>query len=179
MTIIQGSADPAAVHIGIVVSQFNEFVTSRLLDGALDCLRNSGVPDSAVDVVRCPGAYELPQAAQHLAATSAYDAIICLGCVIRGETPHFDYVASASATGIQRVALDTGVPIAFGVLTTDTPEQAVARAGGGESNKGWESALSALEMAGLTGKIRTLRPGRSSGGGIKGKRDTTRKSSQP
>ena len=131
----------------IVVSRFNEFITKRLLEGALDCLKQHDAHNERVTVVYCPGAFEVPQLAQHLAESKQYHAIICLGCVIRGETPHFEYVASAAAHGIERVAQHTGIPMSFGILTTDTPEQAMERAGGKVGNKGWDAAMSAIEMA--------------------------------
>jgi 6,7-dimethyl-8-ribityllumazine synthase len=139
---------------GIIVSQFNDFVTHKLHDGALKCLKAHGITASHVESFSCPGSFELPQVANHLAATGRYNALICLGCVIRGETPHFKYVAKEAAHGIEQVALETGVPITFGVLTTDTPKQALERAGGKVGNKGWDAALSAIEMANLFGSIR-------------------------
>ena len=131
----------------LIVSRFNDFINSRLLDGALDSLRRHGVDtDARCTVVWVPGAYEMPLVAQRLARSGDYDAVIGLGCVIRGGTPHFDYVAGEVSKGISRVALDTGVPVAFGVLTTDTIEQAVERAGTKAGNKGAEAALAAIEM---------------------------------
>lgn len=146
---IEGNFIPSAGTFGIVVSRFNEFITRRLLDGAVDCLTRHGVDGDRIDVVWCPGAFESPQAAQQLASTGRYRAVICLGCVIRGETPHFDYVAGAVSTGLERVALGTKVPVSFGVLTTDSLEQAIERAGSKSGNKGWDAALSALEMSSL------------------------------
>jgi 6,7-dimethyl-8-ribityllumazine synthase len=134
----------------LVLSRFNEFVTKRLLESALDCLRRHGASDDRVDVVYCPGAFELPQVAQQLAGTKKYDAIVCLGCVIRGETPHFEYIANAAANGLQRVAQLSGVPMIFGVLTADSLEQAIERAGAKAGNKGWDAALNAIEMANLS-----------------------------
>jgi 6,7-dimethyl-8-ribityllumazine synthase len=142
------------LRFGIIVSQFNDFVTHKLHDGALKCLEAHGITGSQVESFSCPGSFELPQVANRLAATGRYDALICLGCVIRGETPHFEYVAREAAHGIEQVALKTGVPITFGVLTTDTPKQALERAGGKVGNKGWDAALSAIEIAAL---FRTLR----------------------
>jgi 6,7-dimethyl-8-ribityllumazine synthase len=139
--------------LAIVVSSFNDVVTERLLEGALGCLRDHGVAEDRIEVFHCPGAFEIPQVADRLAASGGYEAIICLGCVIRGETPHFEYVASASAYGIERSAQRHGIPMTFGVLTTDNMEQAVERAGGKEGNKGWDAALSALEMIELFGKM--------------------------
>jgi 6,7-dimethyl-8-ribityllumazine synthase len=142
------------LRFGIVVSQFNDFVTHKLHDGALKCLKAYGITTSQVESFSCPGSFELPQVAKHLAATGRYDALICLGCVIRGETPHFKYVAREAARGIEQVALETGIPITFGVLTTDTPKQALERAGGKAGNKGWDAALGAIEMATLFRNIR-------------------------
>jgi 6,7-dimethyl-8-ribityllumazine synthase len=142
------------LRFGIIVSQFNDFVTHKLHDGALNCLKAHGITSSQVESFSCPGSFELPQVANHLAATGRYDALICLGCVIRGETPHFKYVAGEAAHGIEQVALETGVPITFGVLTTDTPKQALERAGGKMGNKGWDAALSAIEVATLFRNIR-------------------------
>ncbi len=146
---IEGGYAAASGRIGIVVSRFNEFITRRLLDGALDCLRRHGVDDGKIDVVWCPGAFEIPQTARRLAAAPGYAAIITLGCVIRGETPHFGYVAGAAASGIEKLSLESDVPVIFGVLTTDTLEQAIDRAGAKGGNKGWDAAMSALEMADL------------------------------
>jgi 6,7-dimethyl-8-ribityllumazine synthase len=142
------------LRFGIIVSQFNDFVTRKLHEGALACFKAHRVTASRVESFSCPGSFELPQVAKHLAATGRYDALICLGCVIRGETPHFTYVATEVAHGIEKVALDTGVPITFGVLTTDTPKQALERAGGKVGNKGWDAALGAIEMATLFKNIR-------------------------
>lgn len=142
--------------IAIVVSRYNGSVTSRLLKGAKDCLKRHGAGPKDVEVFRCPGAFELPQVAELLASTRSWDAIICLGAVIRGETPHFDYVASECARGIQSVALKEGVPVLFGVLTTDTEKQARERAGGTLGNKGWEAALAALDMIEVFRSIKRL-----------------------
>lgn len=131
----------------LVVSQYHAFVTHRLEAGARAALVEAGVEDSAITTVAVPGAYELPQAAQRVAETGRWSAVVCLGCLIRGETPHFDYIAQAAAQGITRAAQATGVPVAFGLLTTNTAEEALARAADGPSNKGREAALSALEMA--------------------------------
>lgn len=133
-------------RIAIIASRFNEPITSSLADAAVDCLRRHGSPIRSADVLWCPGAFELPLVADRVARTGRWDAIICLGAVIRGETPHFEYVSSASAHGIQHAALQHGLPIIFGVLTTDTLAQARARAGGKHGNKGWDAALTALDM---------------------------------
>jgi 6,7-dimethyl-8-ribityllumazine synthase len=145
----EGSFDGRDLRIAIVVSRFNETMGRRLLDGATDCLRRHGVRDAAISVAWVPGAFELPVAAKRFAISGDVDAVVCLGTVIRGETPHFDYVAGSAATGILESGLDTGVPVAFGVLTTDTTDQAEARAGGKMGNKGFEAALAAIEMANL------------------------------
>jgi 6,7-dimethyl-8-ribityllumazine synthase len=134
------------LRVGIVVARFNQSVTDQLLAGALDALKQHGVPDDAVDVAVVPGAFELPVVAQRMASSGRYDALVCLGAVIRGETPHFDYVAGEAARGVAEVARRHDLPVAFGVLTTDTAEQALARAGGARGNKGWEAAVTALEM---------------------------------
>jgi 6,7-dimethyl-8-ribityllumazine synthase len=143
----QGSTDATGLRMAIVVSRFNDFVTDRLLAGATDALRAAGAAADAVDTLSVPGAYEVPQAARTAAASGCYDAVICLGCLIRGETPHFEYISSAVAHGVMEASGDTGVPIAFGVLTTDTEAQARARAGEGRDNKGFEAAAAAIEMA--------------------------------
>ncbi len=136
-------------RFAIVVSRFNALVTDQLLDGALDMLRRHGADLDGVTVARCPGGYEVPLVAKKLAASGKYDAVICLGAVIRGATPHFDYVASGAASGTMQAALDTGVPVIFGVLTTDTVEQALERAGSKAGNKGADAAAAALEMTDL------------------------------
>jgi 6,7-dimethyl-8-ribityllumazine synthase len=137
------------LRFAVVRSRFNELVTERLLAGALACLREHGVSEGDVDVISVPGAWELPYAASLAAKQGRYSAIVAIGCVIRGDTPHFDYVAGPTADGLARVALDADIPIALGLLTTNTADQALERAGGREGNKGWDAALSALEMAGL------------------------------
>ena len=136
-----------AYRFALVVSKYNDFVTDRLQTGAVDALRGAGVADSDLTIVRVPGAFEIPIAAQHAAETGRFQAIVCLGCVIRGETPHFEYICSAVAHGLTAGAAATGVPMAFGVLTTNSVEEALARAGDGPDNKGREAALAALEMA--------------------------------
>jgi len=132
-----------------VVGRFNELISRQLLDGALDNLRRHDVNEADVDVAWVPGAFEIPPVAQRMAATGRYDAVVCLGAVIRGGTPHFEYVAAEVAKGIAKVGLDSGVPVVFGVLTTDTVEQAIERAGTKAGNKGWAAATTALEMANL------------------------------
>ena len=137
------------LRIGVVLARFNQAVTDQLLAGTLDALGRHGVADDAIDVAIVPGAFELPLGAQRLAATGRYDALVCLGAVVRGETPHFEYVAGEAARGIGEVARRHDLPVAFGVLTTDTVEQALARAGGERGNKGYEAAVTALEMVAL------------------------------
>ncbi len=155
--IVEGRLLAAPYRFALIVSRFNEFITGRLRDAALDCLRRHGADDKAIDVIYCPGAFEIPQVAQAAAARGADDAVICLGCVIRGETPHFDYVASAVSSGVGRVALAAGIPVIFGVLTTNSLEQAIDRAGAKAGNKGWDAALAAIEAADLQKK---LKPGK-------------------
>jgi 6,7-dimethyl-8-ribityllumazine synthase len=146
---IEGNLSAAPYRFGIVVSRFNEFITGRLRDAAVDCLRRHGAKDGSIDICTCPGAFEIPQIAQQLALSKKYDAVICLGCIIRGETPHFEYIANAVSTGISRVALETRMPIVFGVLTTESLEQAIERAGAKGGNKGWDAAMAAIELADL------------------------------
>jgi 6,7-dimethyl-8-ribityllumazine synthase len=134
------------LRIGIIVARFNQAVTDALLAGALEALHQHGVSDDAIDVVIVPGAFELPLCAQRLAAAGRYDALVCLGAVVRGETPHFDYVAGEAARGVGEVARRFDLPVSFGVLTTDDMPQALARAGGGHGNKGYDAAVTALEM---------------------------------
>ncbi len=145
------SADLAAggKKFAIVVSRFNEFFSEKLLEGALDCLDRHGCEDDDITVVRVPGSFEIPYAAKRLAESKQFDAVIAVGAVIRGGTPHFDYIAGEVAKGIAKVSLDTGVPVIFGVITTDTLEQAIERAGTKAGNKGWDAAVSAIEMANL------------------------------
>ena len=144
---LKASPSGDGLRIGIALARFNRAVTDQLLDGALEALTAHGVAEDAVDVASVPGAFELPLCAQRLAMTGRYDALICLGAVVRGETPHFEFVASEAATGIGAVARSHDLPIAFGVLTTDTMAQALARAGGEAGNKGYDAAVTALEMA--------------------------------
>lgn len=147
--VLEGALDGAGLRVCVVVSRWNEFVTRRLLEGAEKVLRERGVADSDVTVAWVPGAFELPTAAKWAAAAGQFDAVVCLGAVIRGETAHFEYVAGGAAEGIQRVAVETTVPVIFGVLTVDTVEQALSRAGGKDGHKGEEAALAAIEMANL------------------------------
>jgi 6,7-dimethyl-8-ribityllumazine synthase len=157
MTEFAGDPRGEGRRVGIVVSRFNELITERLLAGARSCLADHGVAETQIDVAWTPGAWELPLAAGHLIEKRRCDGVVALGCVVRGDTPHFDYVAGAAAHGLRRVAERTGVPVAFGVLTTDTMEQALARAGGKGGNKGWEAAIAVLEMLDLLGKLETGR----------------------
>ena len=149
MSQFQGALEGKDRRFAILVSRFNELITDKLLTGARACLLQHGVAEAALDIIRVPGAWELSGAALHAAHSGRYAGLVAVGCVIRGETPHFDYVAGAAARGLATVTLETGVPIGFGVLTTDNVEQALARSGGAKGNKGWEAALSALEMADL------------------------------
>lgn len=139
--------DASGLRFAVVVAEFNASITERLLDGTLECLAKHGVPEDSVHVRRVPGAFELPLGSQVLAKTGDYEAIVALGCVIRGDTPHFEYVSQAATHGLLRVTLDTGVPVAFGVLTTEDLAQAEARAGGEHGNKGFDAAQTAVEMA--------------------------------
>ena len=150
---IEGDLSARDLRIACVAARFNDFVVGPLLNGALDALGRHGVAADRIDVVRVPGAFEIPLAVRKLAAAARYDALIALGAVIRGDTPHFDYVAGECAAGLARIALETGVPVAFGVLTTDTVDQALDRAGGKAGNKGADAALTAIEMATLLRKI--------------------------
>jgi 6,7-dimethyl-8-ribityllumazine synthase len=149
MRTVEGKLSGAGLKFALIVSRFNSFITERLLDGALDCLRRQGAADGDLTVARVPGAWEVPLVAKRLAESRAYDAVICLGAVIRGSTPHFDYVAAEVSKGIAMVSLETGVPISFGILTTDTIEQAVERAGSKAGNKGFAAAAAAIEMVNL------------------------------
>ena len=145
----------AELRFGIVVSRFNSFVTEPLLNGALDALKQHGAKEHLIEVVRVPGAWEIPIAVRAVAAHRKPDAIICLGAVIRGGTPHFDYVAGEAARGIADASAQTGIPVAFGLLTTDNEQQAIDRAGGKSGNKGFDAALTAIEMASLLHDLRT------------------------
>ncbi len=147
---LTGSLDGQGVRVGIIVSRFNRTVTDQLLAGALEALARHGVANDDVLVVRVPGAFELPFAARRLAAVGRYDALICLGAIVRGETPHFEYIATEVTRGLGCVIAEHHVPVAFGVLTTNTIEQALARAGKGHGNKGYEAAVTAIEMARVT-----------------------------
>lgn len=153
MRIIEGELQAQDFRFGIIVSRFNDFITSKLLDGAIDALIRHGASQDNIDVVKVPGSFEIPLIAKKLALKKSYDAIICLGTVIRGATPHFEYVASEVSKGIAVTSLETGVPIAFGIITADTIEQAVERAGSKAGNKGWDAAVTAIEMAQVVKKL--------------------------
>ena len=147
--ILEGIISAEGFKFAIVVSRFNDFISSKLVEGAMDALKRHGATEDSVTLVKVPGAFEIPVAAKILAAKGGFDAIICVGAVIRGATPHFDYVASEVAKGIAVVSLESNIPLAFGVLTTDNLEQAIERAGSKSGNKGWDAALAAMEMASL------------------------------
>ena len=149
VAVHEGKLDGSGIKAAIVVSRFNGFVTERLLAGATDALARHGVAEANVDVYRCPGAFEIPAVAKKIIGLKKHDTVICLGAVIRGETPHFDYVASESAKGVGELSLNSGIPVINGILTTDTVEQAVDRAGGKSGNKGYDAAVSAIEMVNL------------------------------
>ena len=151
--IYQGQLVAGKQRFGVVVSRFNEFITSKLLDGCVDTLERHGVDPKAIDVVWTPGSFEIPVITKQLAESGLYSAVICLGAVIRGSTPHFDYIAAEVSKGVAQIALETGVPTIFGVLTTDTIEQAIERAGAKAGNKGADAAASAIEMANLMEKL--------------------------
>ncbi len=147
--IVERKLDAKGLRCGLVVSRFNSFISERLVEGAMDALLRHGAEEKNIQQVRVPGAFEIPLAAQKMATGGRFDAVICLGAVIRGATPHFDYVSSEVSKGVASVSLQTGVPIAFGVLTTDNLEQAIERAGTKAGNKGFDAAMSAIEMANL------------------------------
>ncbi len=150
---ISGEMSGAGFKFALVVSRFNDFITSKLVDGAIDTLIRHGAADDDITILFVPGAFELPFMAKRAAASGAYDAVVCLGCVIRGQTPHFDYVAGQAARGIAQVGLDTGVPTTFGLITSDTLEQAIERAGSKAGNKGSDAASGAIELVSLLSKL--------------------------
>ena len=152
--VFEGQLSAAGLRFAIIVSRFNSFITDRLLGGAMYALTRAGASPDAIDLIKVPGSWEVPMIAGEVARQHRYDAVICLSAVIRGDTPHFDYVAGEAAKGIAQVAIETGVPVAFGVLTTNTLEQAIDRAGAKGGNKGFDAAMTAIEMANL---LRTLR----------------------
>ena len=147
--IIEGNIRADGLRFGIVVSRFNNFITERLLEGALDALRRNGTKEDAIEIYRTPGSFEIPAVVKRVLERGQYDAIICLGAVIRGATPHFSYISAEVTKGIAQLSLQSAIPIAFGVITADTIEQAIERAGTKVGNKGWDAALSAIEMANL------------------------------
>jgi 6,7-dimethyl-8-ribityllumazine synthase len=157
MPTIEGSQAGSGLRVAIVVSRYHQFVTDRLAAGARAALAAAGVADADVTLVQVPGAFEIPLAAQQIAERAGVEAVVCLGCLIRGETPHFDYIASAVAFGLTAAGQATRVPMAFGVLTTNSAEEALARAGDGPANKGWEAAVAAVEMATLLAKLPSRR----------------------
>jgi 6,7-dimethyl-8-ribityllumazine synthase len=153
MKTIEGKLDANGLRFGIVISRFNEFISGKLLSGCLDALKRHGADEKSIDLVWAPGSFEIPVVASRMAASKKYDAVICLGAVIRGATPHFDYVAAEVSKGVAQVALQSGKPVIFGVLTTDSLEQAIERAGTKGGNKGFDAALAAIEMANLLHQI--------------------------
>jgi len=153
MKIIEGKLEAKGLKFCIVISRFNDFITSKLLDGAKDALLRHGANEDEIDVIRVPGSFEIPMVARKIALKGTYNAIICLGTVIRGATPHFEYIASEVSKGIASASMETGLPIAFGIITSDTIEQAIERAGTKSGNKGWDAAITAIEMAQLLKKL--------------------------
>ncbi len=151
--ILEGNITAEGFSFAIIVSRFNDFISSKLVEGAMDALRRHGADEKKVSMVKVPGSFEIPATAKRLAASGKYDAIICLGAVIRGATPHFDYIASEVAKGIASVSLKSDIPVTFGVLTTDNLEQAIERAGSKVGNKGWDAAVAAMEMVNLFKKL--------------------------
>ncbi len=147
--VTEGKIIAKGLKFGIVASRFNDFICGRLVEGALDALKRAGAEDRDIEIFKVPGAFEIPMTAKRIIGNGRFDAIICLGAVIRGATPHFDYISAEVTKGIAAVSLETGVPVAFGVITADTIEQAIERAGTKAGNKGWDAALSAIEMASL------------------------------
>ena len=154
--VVEANLVAKGKKFAIVVSRFNDFITDKLVGGAVDALVRSGTLDKDIDVVKVPGAFEIPLVAQKLAVRKKHDAIVCLGAVIRGATPHFDYVSAEVSKGIAAASMETGMPIIFGVVTTDTLEQAIERAGSKAGNKGWDAALAAVEMANLMGTVEKI-----------------------
>jgi 6,7-dimethyl-8-ribityllumazine synthase len=153
MKVIQGELQAKGLRFAVIVSRFNDFITGKLLEGAVDALVRHGAKEEDIDVIKVPGAFEIPLTAKKVASKGSYNALICLGTVIRGATPHFDYVAAEVSKGVAMASMETGVPMAFGVLTTDTIEQAVERAGTKSGNKGFDAAVTAIEMAQVFKKL--------------------------
>lgn len=152
--ILEGNISAKGFSFGIVASRFNDFISSKLIEGAMDALKRHGVDENKVTIVKVPGSFEIPITAKRLAQSGKYDAVICLGAVIRGATPHFEYVSAEVAKGIATVSLESNIPVTFGVLTTDNLEQAIERAGSKVGNKGWDAAVAAMEMVNLLGQIK-------------------------
>ncbi len=152
--IFEGKISAEGFRFAIIVSRFNDFITSKLVEGAMDALRRHGVDEEKVSLIKVPGSFEIPATAKRLAKSDKYDAIICLGAVIRGATPHFDFIAAEVSKGVASVALESDIPVTFGVLTTDNLEQAIERAGSKVGNKGWDAAVSAMEMVNLFDKLK-------------------------
>jgi 6,7-dimethyl-8-ribityllumazine synthase len=150
---VEGKLDAKGLKVAVIASRFNDFITSKLVEGAIDCLLRHGAAESDITMIRVPGSFEIPLAAKKASTSGAFNAVVCLGALIRGQTPHFDFIASEVTKGIAHVSLETGVPITFGVITADTLDQAVDRAGAKSGNKGFEAALGAIEMADLMKKV--------------------------
>ncbi|MBI4684077.1 MAG: 6,7-dimethyl-8-ribityllumazine synthase [Nitrospirae bacterium] len=153
MKMIEGELQAKGLKFAIVVSRFNDFITSKLLEGAIDALLRHGAKEEDIDVAKVPGSFEIPLIAKKMASKGAYNAVICLGTVIRGATPHFEYISAEVSKGIASASMETGIPMAFGIITSDTIEQAVERAGTKSGNKGWDAAITAIEMAQLLKKL--------------------------
>lgn len=153
--VFEGKLSAKGLKFGIVVSRFNDFICDRLLSGALDVLMRNGAEEGDVEIFKVPGAFEIPQVARKMVLAKKYDAVVCLGAVIRGATPHFDYIAAEVSKGVAMIGLESEIPVTFGVLTTDTLEQAIERAGSKAGNKGWDAALAAIEMANLYQAMKT------------------------
>lgn len=153
MTVLEGNLSAVNLKFAIVVSRFNEAISTKLLEGAVDCLKRHNCADQNIEIIKVPGAFEIPVTAEKLASLKKYNSIICLGAIIRGITPHFEYVANSASSGILQVALKYSLPVVFGVLTTDTIEQAIERSGIKSGNKGWDAALTAIEMSDLFKKL--------------------------
>lgn len=153
LKIVEGDLSAQGLRFGVIVSRFNDFITDRLLSGALDALLRHGAAEDNIEVIKVPGSFEIPPVTLKVAQKKKHDAIICLGAVIRGDTPHFEYISAEVTKGVAKVSLDTGVPVIFGVLTTENIEQAIERAGTKAGNKGWQAAVSAIEMARLYQKL--------------------------
>ena len=156
MPTLEGTTNASGLRFAVVVARFNDFVTERLRTGAIEALKAAGVVEDHITTLHVPGSFEIPLAAQRAAETGQFDAVVCIGCLIRGATPHFEYISSAVATGLTHAAAATGVPMAFGVLTTNSAEEALERAQPGSGNKGWEAAMAAIEMATLLARLERL-----------------------